>query len=129
MMIQLDFHSDIPIYVQLRNEIIRLIASGQLAYGDPLPTVRALAADLHVNTMTVSKTYALLKQEGFITTDRRHGTRVLPAESVGLENVESSLSLLASEAVIKGMDKQAFLSLCEKLLDNIHYEKKPLESN
>ena len=40
MMIYLDFYSQIPIYLQLRNEMIRLISQRELAYGDALSTVR-----------------------------------------------------------------------------------------
>ena len=56
MLLQLDFDSDIPIYQQIRNQIVMGIATGQLVPGERLPATRALAKDLGVNTMTVSKT-------------------------------------------------------------------------
>ena len=46
MILELDFKSSLPVYVQLRNEIVRGIGSGELAFGEQLPTVRSLAADL-----------------------------------------------------------------------------------
>ena len=76
MLIRLDFGGDVPIYLQLRNQMVVAIAAGQLAPGERLPTVRDLAEELGVNMMTVSKAYQLLRQEGYITTDRRSGTRV-----------------------------------------------------
>lgn len=77
MIIEIDYESETPIYLQLRNEIVRGIGSGQFKYGENLPTVRTLANDLQVNTMTVSKAYNLLKQEGYIVTDRRKGLKFI----------------------------------------------------
>ena len=58
--------SSTPIYVQLRNQIVKGIGKGELKAGEKLPTVRQLASDAGVNTMTVNKTYQILKNEGFI---------------------------------------------------------------
>ena len=74
MLLSFDFASDVPLYQQLRNQIVLGIASGRLRPGERLPTVRALAEESGVNTMTVSKAYQLLKAEGYLTTDRRSGT-------------------------------------------------------
>lgn len=71
MLIRLDMASATPIYVQLRNQIVMGIGTGALKVGEKLPTVRQMAADAGVNTMTVNKTYQLLKAEGFIEIDRR----------------------------------------------------------
>ena len=76
MLLHLDFTVDIPIYQQIRNEIVRKIAAGILPPGELLPPIRTLAENLGINMMTVSKAYNLLKQEGYIQTDRRAGTRV-----------------------------------------------------
>lgn len=73
MLLQLDFSSDLPIYLQIRNQIVLGIASGALVPGERLPTIRTLADEAGVNMMTVSKAYQLLKQEGYIRTDRRSG--------------------------------------------------------
>lgn len=51
MVIELDFASDTPIYVQLRNQIVKGIGKGELKAGEKLPTVRQLAFDAGVNTM------------------------------------------------------------------------------
>ena len=56
-LIELDEHSGIPLWVQLRNRLMYLIDSGHYQAGDRLPTVRALAADLNVNYHTVNKVY------------------------------------------------------------------------
>lgn len=69
MIIELDMSSSTPIYVQLRNQIVKGIGKGELKTGEKLPTVRQLASDAGVNTMTVNKAYQILKNEGFIQTD------------------------------------------------------------
>ena len=73
MILKLDMNSTVPIYVQLRNQIVMGIGHGDLKGGGRLPTVRQLASDAGVNTMTVNKTYQILKAEGYIQTDRRQG--------------------------------------------------------
>ena len=56
MIISLDMSSDTPIYVQLRNQIVTGIGRGELRAGESLPSVRQMARDAGVNTMTVNKT-------------------------------------------------------------------------
>ena len=75
MLFRLDFQSAVPIYRQIRDQVVLAVAQGELTPGERLPTTRALAEDAGVNVMTVSKAYQLLKQEGYITTDRRSGAR------------------------------------------------------
>ena len=77
MLLHLEFDSDIPIYQQIRDQIVVGIADGRLRPGQQLPTIRALAAETGVNMMTVSKAYQLLKQEGYLQADRRSGTVVM----------------------------------------------------
>lgn len=81
MIISLDTRSSVPIYVQLRNQIVTGIGRGELKAGESLPTVRQLAADAGVNTMTVNKTYQILKAEGFIEIDRRKGASVCDVQA------------------------------------------------
>ena len=89
-----------------------------------LPTVRQLAADAGVNTMTVNKTYQLLKAEGFIEIDRRKGaTYVLSVQPMPIiGKAEKELELLSAEASLKGMEKQEFLQLCEKIFRQMNPE-------
>ena len=80
MILNFDFSSSIPLYMQLRNQIVIGIAEGKLMPGEKLPTIRGLAEESGINMMTVSKAYQLLKQEGYIHTDRRSGAVVAPRE-------------------------------------------------
>ena len=118
MIISLDTSSSIPIYVQLRNQIVLGIGRGELKPGESLPTVRQMAKDAGINTMTVNKTYQILKTEGFIEIDRRSGAFVSKSQSMDKdfeEKLESDLTLLMAEASVKGMDKEDFLKLCDRV--------------
>lgn len=115
MIIKLNMTSEIPIYVQLRNEIVLGIGRGELKAGEQLPTVRQMAADIGVNTMTVNKSYQILKAEGFIETDRRRGARVsetIPVNQVFKEKLEAELELLTAEAVEKKWHDRREMELC-----------------
>lgn len=122
MLIRLDIGSSIPIYVQLRNQIVTGIGRGELKEGERLPTVRQLAEDAGVNTMTVNKTYQLLKLEGFITIDRRRGATVSPVQQWDeryREKLAAELELLSAEARLKGMGQAEFLALCRQIFDGL----------
>ena len=73
MLIEIDFNSDEAIYVQLCNQIIMGIATEQLKVGETLPSVRQLADTIGINMHTVNKAYSVLRQEGFLSIDRRRG--------------------------------------------------------
>ena len=122
MIIELDMNSSTPIYVQLRNQIVMGIGRGELKLGESLPTVRQLAQDIGVNTMTVNKAYQILKTEGYIKIDRRHGAIVsdnIVMDIVFREKLENELELLLAEAAINGMDKRDFLSMCNEIYSKI----------
>lgn len=122
MIIELDMNSSTPIYVQLRNQIVMGIGRGELKLGESLPTVRQLVQDIGVNTMTVNKAYQILKTEGYIKIDRRHGAIVsdnIDMDIVFREKLENELELLLAEAAINGMDKRDFLSMCNEIYSKI----------
>ena len=73
---EVDSRSPTPIYAQLDRAIRAAIATGRLAEGAQLPTVRQLAVDLAVNANTVAKVYAQLEREGILQTQRGVGTFV-----------------------------------------------------
>lgn len=134
MILNFDFSSNVPLYIQLRNQVVIGIAEGKLVPGEKLPTIRALAEESGINMMTVSKAYQLLKQEGYIYTDRRSGAVVTPraaagsvegaggtgsgagAAAVPKETLEA-LRLHLSELRLTGLSREDALKLCEKLYD------------
>ena len=116
MIIAINEYSDIPIYIQIRNQIVLGISDGRLSPGEQLPTVRGLAEEMGVNSMTVNKAYQLLKQEGYIYTDRRNGAKVREQLEFSAELPKESKELLQqiiSEAKIRGISQEEFQKICE----------------
>lgn len=72
-----DRHSGVPVFRQLEEQVRLLVAGGRLVPGDELPSTRALAGELGLNPMTVSKVYALLEREGVL--ERRPGLALVVA--------------------------------------------------
>jgi len=62
-----------PIYRQLRDRVVAMILDGVLKEGDPLPSVRNVAAEYRVNPLTVLKGYQQLVDEGLVETRRGLG--------------------------------------------------------
>jgi GntR family transcriptional regulator len=67
-----------PIYRQLRDRVVAMILEGVLAEGDPLPSVRTVAAEYRVNPLTVLKAYQELVDEGLVESRRGRGMFVNP---------------------------------------------------
>ena len=65
-----------PIYEQITSQIKAKIMSGELAAGQPLPSMRALAKAIHVSVITVQKAYEDLQRDGFIETTVGRGSFV-----------------------------------------------------
>jgi GntR family transcriptional regulator len=74
--VSIDSRDPTPIYAQLERGLRAAIATGRLAPGDQLPTVRELAVDLRVNANTVARVYAELERAGVLETRRGVGTFV-----------------------------------------------------
>jgi GntR family transcriptional regulator len=74
--ITLDFRSNIPIYLQIANQIEQLVVKGELKLGDQLPTVRELATELRINFNTVGRAYHVLDETRLISTQRGRGTYI-----------------------------------------------------
>lgn len=72
--LQLDLHSGVPVYRQVVDQVRGGIASGMLAAGDQLPTVRQLAVDLAINPNTVIRAYRELELGGLLETHQGTGT-------------------------------------------------------
>ena len=117
MVIRIDEYSDVPIYQQIRDQIVMGISDGRLRAGEQLPTVRALALEMGINTMTVSKAYQSLKAEGYILTDRKNGARVRMEIARSRELSDANLwelKRIISEARLSGVDKKDLIAMIEE---------------
>ena len=73
-----EWNDGLPIYRQLRDQVVDLILDGVLKEGDPLPSVRQVAADYRVNPLTVLKGYQQLVDEQLVESRRGRGMFVNP---------------------------------------------------
>lgn len=117
VVITIDQRAREPIYLQLRAQIIAAITSGELQPGDSLPSVRRLASDLGINLHTVNKSYAVLRDEGYLLMRGRAGAcvadpaqqRTRRAADEQDERMVEALAQLAAALKARGGSAQTFL--------------------
>lgn len=119
MLIEIDFNSNEAIYIQLRNQIILGIATSAFQEGDSLPSVRQLADTIGVNMHTVNKAYAVLKQEGFISLDKRRGAviRVDIDKIKAVEEMREQLQLILAKGCCKNITRDEVHGLVDDIFD------------
>ena len=120
MVIEIDFNSDEAIYVQLMNQIILGIATSRLQEGDTLPSVRQMADTIGINMHTVNKAYTLLKQEGFVSIDRRRGAVVAidVYKIKALEEMKQNLVVALAKGCCKEVSRQEVHQLIDEIFDD-----------
>ncbi|WP_026883041.1 GntR family transcriptional regulator [Clostridium akagii] len=110
MFVKIDFSSEIPIYTQLKQQIIEGIADGSLNEGESLPSVRQMAEDIGINLHTVNKAYALLRDDNFIIMDRRVGAVINSKHNMKLEDYDDKfvedIKPIIAEAFCRGMKEE-----------------------
>jgi GntR family transcriptional regulator len=99
---RLDLHSGVPVYRQIIDQILGGIASGKLAVGDQIPTVRQVAVDLAINPNTVVRAYREMEIRGVLETQQGTGT-FIARKKVEQTEVERSrrLTQLVTEFVAR----------------------------
>ena len=117
MYISIDFNSDEALYLQLRNQIILAIVKAELQEGENLPYVRDMAETVGINMHTVNKAYAMLRQEGYLRLDRRHGAVV----AVDMDQVKATmelaetLNLVLAQAICKNVSRSDVHDLVDQI--------------
>jgi GntR family transcriptional regulator len=112
-----------PVYEQVAGQVRQLVASGALAPGMQLPSVRQLANDLGVNLNTIARAYRLLKAEGFLTIKNRAGVSVAPP-SVQIENAVkeelfNQLSVSTARLRQAGLSPDELLELVQREVETM----------
>jgi len=99
---RLDLHSGVPVYRQIIDQVRGGVASGALAAGDQLPTVRQLAVDLAINPNTVVRAYRELELGGLLETHQGTGT-FISAQKMrgGNEERARQLARIAEDTVAR----------------------------
>ena len=92
-----------PVYEQIVRQIQDAVASGGLAPGAALPTVRQLAGDLQLNRNTVARAYKQLEDRGVILTAGRRGTFVRDNASREVERIKSNRAERSVRQLVAGL--------------------------
>lgn len=123
MYISIDFESDEAIYQQLCRQIILEIAVDALQEGDSLPSVRDMAEEIGINMHTVNKAYNILRDEGFLTVDRRHGAVVYidDEKEKALRELKEDLGMAVAKARVRKISREEVHQMIDKIWD--FYEK------
>ena len=113
--------ADAPLYEQVAEQIKVAVLAGELADGDALPSVRALARDLRISVITTTRAYAELEAAGFITTVPGKGAYVLPVDTALvreqlLRRVEDALGSAVDAARLAGVDRDGLVEMLDVVL-------------
>src|SRR5437773_10500131 len=116
MMLQINFKSGKPVYLQVVDQIKSAAASGALQAGEPLPSIRPLAEELRLNRNTIAKAYAELESQGIIETLPGKGCFLKENGTPFSKGVRQKLLLgEIDEAVVTAhhlqVDREAFLEM------------------
>ena len=109
MWITVDFDSSEAIYMQLCNQIVEAIAVSKLQEGESLPSVRQMAEYAGINMHTVNKAYALLRQEGYITLDKRKA----------IESMTKDLRQIIARAKCNGMSAEEIHGIVDGVISEM----------
>lgn len=115
-LVRLDSSDPAPIYIQIERGIRAAVATGRLAKGAQLPTVRQLAVGLRVNANTVAKVYTDLERNGLLETRRGVGTFVAESSQALLHQRPNRQALndfaarVLEDAAARGFSRQEFIA-------------------
>lgn len=125
-MIHLDYSSSNPIYLQIKENIKKLILSGSLAENESLPSVRTLASSLAINVNTVIRAYRELEAEGYIYSMQGKGNFVSKKEDIQDKEqyLEEKIISLVKEAREVNVGKKELIELLNKVYDELEEENK-----
>ena len=115
--------SDRPIYEQITSQIKEMIMKGELKPGEPMPSMRRLAKDLHVSVITTQRAYDDLQRDGFIITVPAKGTFVSAQNQdfIREENLRRIEELLTDAATL-GRENGLSLEELQTTLELVYKE-------
>ena len=128
MLFHVDTKSDVAIYEQIVNQVVFGIASGTLAVGELIPSVRDLGVRLGIHPNTVAKAYQELERSGYIEARRGRGMEVTPDAPTMCRRrrqviVRDRLRDALREAVSSALDESEVRDLVEQELARAHGER------
>lgn len=120
----IDYTTRVPIYEQIKSQLLSLISSGALREGDKLPSIRTLAADTRLNVNTIKKVFAQLESDGVIVSVVGSGSFVAEGAYRNprvMERASAELLEGLKRARSAGLGEDEILEMVKKL----YREEKP----
>jgi len=113
--------SELPIYVQIKEQIKEQIMNGTIPEGETLPSIRQLAKNLGISVITTTRAYSELEQEGFIAARQGKGSVVLPRDNEMvreqyLKRIEQAFETAIENARYAQIQKEELVRILEALL-------------
>lgn len=128
MVLDINYHSGVPIYRQIIDQVREQIMAGLLKEGDQLMPVREVSSKLAINPMTVSKAYSAMEAEGLL--ERRRGIGLFVAgvkgqhkESMKETLIEEILNKAVATAIRFGVSKERLQTILDKSYTKYQSEK------
>lgn len=114
--------SDQPLYQQIKDQIKAAVLQGELKGGELLPSIRALANDLHVSVLTTKRVYDELEAEGFVITKAGKGSFIAPENlellrESKLQIVQKKLEEAWETAHSLGISKEEIYSMMDLIIE------------
>lgn len=116
-MIIIDQRSRTPVYEQIKEQILKLINTGELKPDDKLPSIRQLASDLNLNVNTVKRAFQELEAEKVTYSLLGKGVFVSPTalnNKIVTDNAETELLRILVSSKAKGVSLERVVELAEK---------------
>src|SRR5260221_9088925 len=129
MMLQINFKSGKPVYLQVVDQIKAAAASGALQTGEALPSIRPLAEELRVNRNTIAKAYSELESLGVVETQPGRGCFLKENHAALRKDVRRKLLTEEIDAAIVQahhlqVPKDEFLELVRERMFVLHEKKR-----
>ncbi|MCE5301635.1 MAG: GntR family transcriptional regulator [Planctomycetaceae bacterium] len=123
----IDPGSHVPIYLQIADAVRAAVAAGVYQPGEPLPSLRAMAVEVHVNPNTVQRAYDELQQAGLVGSQRGRGVFVADrgasvARLAAELGVRRGLEEAVRAAQLAGMDPPQIRDLFGAVLERMTHE-------
>ncbi|MGC3959062.1 MAG: GntR family transcriptional regulator [Verrucomicrobiota bacterium] len=134
MMLQVNFKSGKPVYLQVVDQIKSAAASGALQVGEALPSIRPLAEELRVNRNTIAKAYSELESQGVIETLPGKGCFLKANNSPLKKDIRRKLLIEEiDQAIVQAHHLQVprgeFIGLVRERFDTLEEKQRARENN
>ncbi len=122
MMLRVDSTLALPVYEQIRSQVVRMVVAGTIEPGTRMPTIRQLANDLQLAKGTVAKAYSLLEQSSVLESRGHKGTFIIGPGDVGtdvseVEDLNAAVDQLVVAARQLGFERDEAVDLLRSRWD------------